>query len=52
MLFTSDDVSGYDAQQKAVLERTLHGARAKNVTTTRVGTHHVLTLDGKKVELA
>ena len=52
VLFTSDDVSGYDAQQQAVLERTLHGARAKNVTTTRVGSHHVLTLDGKKVELA
>lgn len=52
VLFTSDDVSGYDAQQQAVLEQTLHGARAKNVTTKRVGTHHILTLDGKKVELA
>ncbi|MBQ9045330.1 MAG: alpha-galactosidase [Oscillospiraceae bacterium] len=51
VLFTSDDVSGYDEKQQAVLERTLYGDRAKKVSTKRVGTHHFVELDGKRIVL-
>ena len=51
VLFTSDDVSGYDEQQKALLERTLHPVKAKSLTIESAGGHHVLTLDGKRVVL-
>ena len=51
VLFTSDDVSGYDEKQRALLEQTLNPVRAKKVTVESAGGHHTLTLDGKTVIL-
>ena len=51
VLFTSDDVSGYDEKQRALLEQTLNPVRAKKVTVGSAGGHHTLTLDGKTVIL-
>ena len=51
VLFTSDDVSGYDEQQQAALERTLHTLQAKDVKIHRVGGGYILWLDGKPVVL-
>ncbi len=51
VLFTSDDVSNYDAQQAELLDRTLHPAKAKEVSTRRIGTRQILRLDGKRVIL-
>ena len=51
VLFTSDDVSGYDEKQQDVLARTLSGERAKTVSTRRAGSRQILTLDGKTLVL-
>ena len=51
VLFTSDDVSGYDAQQMEVLERTLHTVKAKQLKNHRLGGRHILDLDGQKIVL-